>query len=87
MDLYLYDKDSKRVTLTFENAAGYYADQIVMEDGGICGPLPEGFELSSLADCSETLRADWRMVTPSTESRLADLEELLAGLLYGGEGV
>ena len=36
------------------------------------------------ADCSETLRADWRRDHPSAEERMEELEALVAGLLFGG---
>lgn len=87
MDLYLYEVSSGVPALTFQNVASYTADQVMTEDGAVYEPLAEGFELSSQADCSETLRADWRTAMPSAESRLADLEELLAKLMFGGESV
>ena len=50
-------------------------------------PLAEGYELSGKADCSETLRADYRAAHPTQETRLEELETLVAALLFGGEGV
>ena len=38
-------------------------------------------------NCSETLRADYRAVHPTQETRLEELEELVAALMFGGEGV
>ena len=45
-----------------------------------------GYELSGKADCSETLRADYRAAYPAQETRLEELEELVAALMFGGEG-
>ena len=41
--------------------------------------------ISSKADCSETLRADWRAAHPDDKTRIEELEALVAELLYGGE--
>ena len=60
MDLYLYKTGTNVPVLTIENAVSYTADQAVTEDGGVYGPFAEDVELSSLPDCSEALRADWR---------------------------
>ena len=60
MNLYLYKTGTSTPVLTIENAVSYTADQAVTEDGGVYGPFAEDVELSSLPDCSETLRADWR---------------------------
>ena len=46
----------------------------------------KGYELSGKADCSETLRADYRAAYPAQETRLEELEELVAALMFGGEG-
>ena len=35
---------------------------------------------------TETLRADYRAAHPTQETRLEELEELVAALLFGGEG-
>ena len=34
----------------------------------------------------ETLRADYRAAHPTQETRLEELEELVAALMFGGEG-
>ena len=60
MNLYLYKTGTSTPVLTIENVVSYTADQAVTEDGGVYGPFAEDVELSSLEDCSETLRADWR---------------------------
>lgn len=84
MKLYLYRIGDKTPMLEMENVASYTGDQVVAEDGTIYGPLAEGCELSSLPDCSEALRADWRREHPTAEKRLEELEELMASLLFGG---
>ena len=56
-------------------------------DGTIYAPLTEGYELSGKVNCSETLRADYRAAHPTQETRLEELETLVAALLFGGEGV
>lgn len=55
--------------------------------GPVYRPLAEGYELSGKVDCSETLRADYRAAHPTQETRLEELETLVAALLFGGEGV
>lgn len=55
--------------------------------GPVYRPLAEGYELSGKADCSETLRADYRAAHPTQETWLEELETLVAALLFGGEGV
>lgn len=87
MNLYLYKTGELTPVLEMENVISYTADQVAMADGGIYGPFAEDCELSSLPDCSETLRADWRAAYPSQESRLEELEALVAELLFGGEAV
>lgn len=85
MTLYLYNSASRVPLLTIENVISYTADELRTEDGTVCSPLAEGIEFSSLPDCSETLRANWRGEHPSNEARIEELEELFALLLYGGE--
>ena len=51
----------------------------------VYSPLAADCELSSKADCSETLRADWHAAHPDDKTRIEELEELVAELLYGGE--
>lgn len=72
MNLYLYKTGTSTPVLTIENAVSYTADQAVTEDGGVYGPFAEDVELSSLPDCSETLRAQWRR-----EHCLEDYPELM----------
>lgn len=86
MKLYLYDTGSKRTLLELGDVVSY-TDQEVVTARGVCGPLADGLELSSLPDCSETLRADRIRDYPSTGTRLEELEALVAKLLFGGEAV
>lgn len=86
MTLYIYKIGTDQPVLTVENARSYTADSVTDADGTIYGPLAEGYELSSRTDCSETLRADYRAAHPAQETRLEDLEELVAALMFGGEG-
>ena len=64
MTLYLYKNGTNVPVLTIENVQGYTADSVtaLKTDGSTVtyAPLAEDCELSSKADCSETLRADWR---------------------------
>lgn len=85
MTLYLYKIGTSAPLLTLEDVASYTADQAVTEDGAVYGPFAGDCELSSLPDCSETLRADWRRTHPTQEDRMEELEALMAGLLFGGE--
>lgn len=87
MTLYLYKIGTVVPVLTIENAASYTDSNVVTEDGTIYGPFAEGYELSGKEDCSETLRADWRSANPAMQTRIEELEELMAELLFGGEGV
>lgn len=75
MTLYLYKTGHSTPDVTIENVAFYTADMVLTSDGGIYSPLAEGWELSSLPDCSEALRADWRNKNPTTDARIAVLEE------------
>ena len=72
MNLYLYKLGTDTPALTVKNAASYTADRAITEDGTVYGPFEEGYELSSVEDCSETLRAKWRR-----EHCLADYPELM----------
>ena len=85
MKLYLYDRASKQILAEVSGAKSYTDTQVLSEDGCIYAPLAANVELSSKADCSETLRADWAAAHPTQEERMGDMEELLAELLYGGE--
>ena len=87
MKLYVYDISSREIRLEIDKVIAYTDNRVDTEDGTVYAPLADGFELSSLPDCSETLRADWRAENPTQEHRIEDLEELVAGLLFGGEGV
>lgn len=84
MKLYVYDTGSGNILLELDGVRSY-TDMEVATESGIYGPLAESCELSQTKDCTETLRANWRTVNPSMESRLEDMESLLAGLLFGGE--
>lgn len=84
MKLYLYDTGSGKVLLEMDGVLSYTADQVVTEEG-VFAPLAEGCELSSLPECSETLRADWREAYPSQGARLEEVEALVAALLFGGD--
>ena len=86
MTLYVYKLGTNTPVLTIENARSYKADSVTASDGAIYRPLAEGFELSGKADCSETLRVNYRAAHPTQETRLEELEELVAALMFGGEG-
>lgn len=84
MRLFLYDTKSSTPLLEIENAVSYTADLVKVDDGTIYNSFPEDVEISSLPDCSETLRADWRRAHLSQEERINELEALMAGFLFGG---
>lgn len=86
MNLFLYNTATGQLLLRIRDVLSYTADRVVAADG-VYSPLAEDTELSSLEDCSETLRADWRAANPSPETRIEELEALVAGLLFGGECV
>lgn len=77
MTLYLYHIGANAPALTIENVQSYTADSVTAleADGTVAtyAPLAEDCELSSKADCTETLRADWRKANPSTENQVNDL--------------
>ena len=85
MELYLYRTADKAVVMKLEKVLDY-TDREVRTDDGVYGPLAEGLELSETADCAGTLRADWRRNHPDNETRLEELETLMAELLFGGDG-
>lgn len=89
MTLYLYKRGTSAPVLTIENVQSYTAERVTALDeagtAAVYAPLAEDCELSSKADCSEALRAAWREANPDGETRLDELEELVAALLYGGE--
>ena len=86
MTLYLYKLGTNAPALTIKNARSYTADSVTAEDGAVYKPLAEDYELSGKADCSETLRAGYRAAYPTQETRLEELETIVAALLFGGEG-
>ena len=83
MTLYLYKTGTNVPVLTIENVQGYTADSVTAleTDGSTVTytPLAEDCELSSKADCSETLRAAWRTAHPEplTNDELAAENKLL----------
>lgn len=86
MNLYLYRLGESTPLLEIEDVKDYTADTVTRKSGETYGPLAADCELSSVPECTETLRADWRKRCPSQETRLEELEELVAGLMFGGEG-
>ena len=90
MTLYLYRIGTEVPILTIENVQNYTADSVTARNAEgnpiVYSPLAADCELSSKADCSETLRAAWREANPDGETRLDELEALVAELLYGGDG-
>ena len=83
MTLYLYKIGSSAPVLTIENVQGYTAERVTaLDEAGnavVYTPLAEDCELSSKADCSETLRAAWRTAHPEppTNAELAAENKLL----------
>ena len=77
MTLYLYRHGTAVPVLTIEGIQSYTADGVTAldENGELhtYAPLAEDCELSSKADCSETLRAKWRTEHPDTETQMAAL--------------
>ena len=79
MTLYLYKIGEANPIITIENVVSYTDNKAITEDGNIYEPFADGFELSSLPDCSEMLRADWRKSqVPTPEDRIVVLEEQIA---------
>ena len=89
MKLFLYRTGTRNPLLMIENVQSYTAQRVTALDAEgnpvIYAPLAEDCELSSREDCSEALRAAWREANPDGETRLDELEELVAELLFGGE--
>ena len=92
MTLYVYKIGTQTPVLTIEHATTYTAEAVTTEDGTVYGPFADNCELSSLADCSESLRARWKKLHPSQSARMemletivAEIESLMATLLFGGE--
>ena len=78
MELYLYKIQDKIVVTKIENVLSYTDNEVIAEDGVVYSPLADDVELSSLPDCSETLRSDWRIKNPSQEQRMEELEDLIS---------
>lgn len=82
MTLYLYKTGTNAPVLTIENVQSYTADSVTALDAeGMAvtyAPLAEDCELSSKADCSETLRAAWRAANPDDKTRIEELVALMA---------
>lgn len=90
MKLYLYKTGENTPVMSFEDVISYTDNQVVTEKDGdrsVYSTFAPDCELSSLPDCSEALRADWRADHPSQEERVEELEALVAELLFGGENV
>lgn len=93
MTLYLYKTGTSAPVLTIENVQSYTADSVTAletEDGLVTyAPLAEDCELSSKADCSETLRTRWREEHPNAEGLALDLlsdhEERICMLELGAD--
>lgn len=83
MTLYLYRHGTAVPALTIEGVQSYSADGVTAldENGELhtYAPLAEDCELSSKADCSETLRQAWRAAHPKspTNDELAAENKLL----------
>ena len=86
MNLYLYRLGESTPLLEIEDVKDFTADTVTRKSGETYGPLAADCELSSVPECTETLRADYRTAHPTQETRLEELEELMAGLMFGGEG-
>lgn len=84
MTLYLYMTGESKPRLTLENVLSY-TDSAVATAEGVYAPLAEDSELSETADCTGTLRAEWRETHPDQQTRLDELEALVAQLIFGGE--
>ena len=83
MTLYLYRIGTEVPILTIENVQGYTAERVTaLDEAGnavVYAPLAEDCELSSKADCSETLRAAWREEHPEPPTN-AELASSLASV-------
>ena len=83
MTLYLYRIGTEVPVLTIENVQNYTADSVTAKNAKgnpiVYSPLSADCELSSKADCSETLRAAWREEHPEppTNEELAEENKLL----------
>lgn len=75
LTLYLYKIGTNKPILAIEDVVSYTADRAEAKDGAVYSPFADDVELSSLPDCSETLRADWRKANPPMAERVTVLEE------------
>lgn len=79
MTLYLYRIGTEVPVLTIENVQNYTADSVTAKNAEgnpiVYSPLAADCELSSKADCSETLRAAWHAAHPDDKTRIEELEE------------
>lgn len=77
MTLYLYRIGASTPALSIENVQSYTAESVsaLDEEGNavLYAPLAEDCELSSKQDCSEALRANWRVEHPDAETRMTAL--------------
>ena len=87
MTLYLYKIGTTVPVLTLKDVMSYTNQRVTAADGTVYAPLAGDCELSLTADCTGTLRADWQAENPTSESRIEEMEMLLAGLLFGGEAI
>lgn len=83
MTLYLYKIGTSAPVLTIENVQSYTADSVTAKNAEgnpiVYSPLSADCELSSKADCSETLRAAWREEHPEPPTN-AELASSLASV-------
>ena len=84
MNLYLYRVGANVPLLTIENVISYTADRVVSQgpegEERVYTPLAADRELSSLPDCSEALRAKWRLEHPAPEEEVQRLRAQVAEL-------
>ena len=83
MTLYIYKIGTSAPVLTIENVQSYTADSVTAKNAEgnpiVYSPLSADCELSSKADCSETLRAAWREEHPEPPTN-AELASSLASV-------
>lgn len=80
MTLYLYKTGTGVPVLTIEHVVSYTDNRAETEEGAVYGPFAPDCELSSLPDCSETLRADWKREHQEGGARLEMLEQKMSEL-------
>lgn len=85
MQLYLYRTGAREALMTIDNAASYTDRQITAEDGTVYGPFSGDIEISSLPDCSESLRAKWRTDHPSADPQALGATVYISRLALIGE--